>query len=253
MEVAEELDAAGMQAASTFARAESFAIKEPEKFIVNDFEMKLTEKGLRSLDGRNWILDEVISFVYCELHQEFMDLDDFILVLPNLAHSLVNLSEGSDPSQILNPGNNNMFLFPVNNSEDHGRGDGGTHWSLVALRVDRSHNECIFVHHDSIRNMNRAAADRLVRNLEKLFPTFCPRYKQGQTPEQVNGYDCGMYVICISHQIASWYKRVKDGEKAAEDWIAEVSKVTSQLVSKRRQQVSVNLMKKFLLRYPGNE
>ena len=117
----------------------------------------MTKDGLRSLDGEQWVFDEV-HFVHSEFSSEFHAMEDFFFVPPYVAHAPTNLQEDS-----------NLLLFPVNNSEEHEQGDVGTHWSLVVLCVDRAHNTCRFVHHDSIRNMNQSAANHLVGNLKKII------------------------------------------------------------------------------------
>lgn len=87
-----------------------------------------------------------------------MSIEGFVVVLTNVAHFLTNLPGDYDPSQILDPDNNSMFLFPVNNSENHEQADDRTHWSLVVIRIDRVKNEYIFMHHDSNENINRVAS-----------------------------------------------------------------------------------------------
>ena len=113
------------------------------------------------------------------------------------------------------------------------------------LRVDRSQNQCRFVHHDSIVNMNRGAAERLFGNLKQLFSSFHSTFIEGQTPRQANGYDCGVYVIALSYKIACWWKNVKSGQKADTDWFDAVSKVNSKMVSDRRRQMFARLKKRF--------
>lgn len=222
--------------------------QQKERFIVNDFGMRLTETCLRSLEGKNWIEDEVIDFAYCQLALELMSTEtlDLVLVLPNVAHVLTNLSEHSVQPP-LDIEKNSLFLFPLNNRDEHEQTEGGSgaHWSLIVLQVDKAKKEFHFVHHDTITNMNRGAANRLVSNLANLFPSFHCTSREGPTPKQVNGYDCGVYLIAISSQIASWYKKLIDGKTKAVDWTEEISKISPEMISKRRQDLLADLKKMF--------
>ena len=197
MHVAVEPEAAAMPVVETVAETDVAPIQVAGRFIESDYGIKLTEEGLRSLEGEKWVFDEVIDFVYSEFSSQFMSKQDILFVQPSIAHLMTNLPADSNPLRTLDPGNNNLLLFPVNNSEEHERGDGGTHWSLVVLRVDRSHNQCRFVHHDSIVNMNRGAAERLFGNLKQLFSSFHSTFIEGQTPQQANGYDYVVLVIAV--------------------------------------------------------
>ncbi|KAG2565844.1 hypothetical protein PVAP13_7NG145900 [Panicum virgatum] len=213
--------------------------------ISNASGARLTLAGLRSLEGKQWLFEEVIHFVYSEMSSKFQSIEDLLFVPPNVAHALTNLQEDSNPLHILDPGNHNLLLFPVNNSENNDLVDSGNHWSLVVLRIDKAHNTCSFVHHDSILNMNQGAAKRLVGNLKLFFPTFDSTYLEAETPQQANGYDCGLYVIILAHKIACWWNKVKSGKKAETDGYDAASLVNSDMVSNTRQQLFDSLKKKF--------
>ena len=174
-----EPEAAAMLFAEIVVETEVVAIQVAGRYISNDYGVILTKDGLKSLDGEQWVFDEVVHFVHSEFSSEFHAMEDFFFVPPYVAHAPTNLQEDSNPLDILDPGNHNLLLFPVNNSEEHEQGDVGTHWSLVVLCVDRAHNTCRFVHHDSIRNMNQSAANHLVGNLKKIFPNFDSRCIEG--------------------------------------------------------------------------
>ncbi|CAD6334790.1 unnamed protein product [Miscanthus lutarioriparius] len=114
---------------------------------------------------------------------------------------------------------------------------------LRSLEGEKSQNQCRFVHHDSIVNMNRGAAKRLVGNLKRLFPSFHSTFIEGQTPQQANGYDYVVLVIALSYKIVCWWNKVKSGQKTDTDWFDVVSKVNSKMVSDRRRQMFARLKK----------
>ena len=150
MHVAVEPEAAAMPVVETVAETDVAPIQVAGRFIESDYGIKLTEEGLRSLEGEKWVFDEAIDFVYSESSSQFMSMQDFLFVQPSIAHLMTNLPADSNPLRTLDLGNNNLLLYLVNNSEKHERGDRGTYWSLVVLRVNRSHNQCRFIHQTAL-------------------------------------------------------------------------------------------------------
>lgn len=64
--------------------------------------------------------------------------------------------------------------------------------------------------------MNQDAALRLYKNLTLLFPSFVSSFHEGETPQQSNSYDCGVYVLALSKDIGKVWKR--NGQKVETDW-----------------------------------
>merc|ERR1712179_598303 len=83
-------------------------------------------------------------------------------------------------------------FFPVNNN-DNVDGEGGSHWSLLVYISDKRHVK--FYHHAPISGANHRHANELIKNLSKAKTFFKskPKIEEVVVPEQVNGYDCGIY------------------------------------------------------------
>ncbi|KAJ4842569.1 hypothetical protein Tsubulata_038306, partial [Turnera subulata] len=118
------------------------------------------------------------------------------------------------------------ILFAINDSEDFDKPGNGTHWSVLVY--DRAKNA--FLHQDSFRGINRAAAVKLYRAVKgfvkparddasywiygkkKCFRDE-PRFCEGRTPQQTNLYDCGLYVLAIAEAMCSyWCEWMEEGE-----------------------------------------
>lgn len=120
------------------------------------------------------------------------------------------------------------MIFPVNNS--------GIHWSLLVYYRDSDY----FIHHDSMKGLNHWEASRLYRAVKehvrptskkrRLYPDRFyadedPVFRAALTPQQTNGYDCGLYVMAIAKVICQWY--CNDDPDKRVTWIQEVEEIHS--------------------------
>ncbi|MCO5569103.1 hypothetical protein L7F22_022810 [Adiantum nelumboides] len=89
-----------------------------------------------------------------------------------------------------------VIMFTVNDNEDVNMVGGGYHWSLLVYHRDLNK----FEHYDSMGGMN-------ARHAKKLASTFRPflgpdavsaNFEEAWTPHQVNGHDCGVYVMAVA-------------------------------------------------------
>jgi phospholipase C len=82
-----------------------------------------------------------------------------------------------------------VVLFPVN--------QGDTHWSLLAFYKGQDSQRCEFVHYDSLQPANTAAATNLVIKLyaQGFLSRAIPVVNEAAVPRQVDGYNCGAFVI----------------------------------------------------------
>lgn len=83
-----------------------------------------------------------------------------------------------------------LVLFAVNDNPDVEAAGGGSHWSLLAF----SAADATFRHYDSCAGSNRGAAQRVFQAASP--PDGC--LVEQPTPQQRNGYDCGVYVLALA-------------------------------------------------------
>merc|ERR1711874_346425 len=93
-------------------------------------------------------------------------------------------------------------FFPVNNN-DKVDGEGGSHWSLLVYISDKRHVK--FYHHDPICGANHRHTNKLIKNLSKANTFFKskPKIEEVVVPNQINGYDCGIYTVIYAGMLAS--------------------------------------------------
>ena len=88
-------------------------------------------------------------------------------------------------------------LIPVNDSCS--LNDRGMHWSLLIFHRDSRHLD----HYDSSRGYNHKAADRVAKVFGELLSLQVKVNEVDSSPQQSNGYDCGMFVLLT----AEWFVR----------------------------------------------
>ncbi|KAK2972762.1 hypothetical protein RJ640_019410 [Escallonia rubra] len=216
----------------------------------------LRSSDLDILRGPCYLNDQIIGFYFQYLASSF-DCDDLLLVSPSLSFWLAHTQDLDNQSVAsMNFSNKEVIIFSVNDNEDFGGHDDGSHWSLLVY--DRSMNA--FVHHDSMQGANNLHAVKLyeavkpfvggasssstkpksssssTRNNKKKKkeptankpkpsaasnapPAFIER---SSTPQQTNGYDCGLYVIAIARIICQWH--ASNSKKKAENWFPALEK-----------------------------
>ena len=92
-----------------------------------------------------------------------------------------------------------FFLIPINDNSDKMNANGGSHWSLLAYLSE----EDIFIYYDSMqtKNNNIGNALKIAGKLRGLIQNESKTALEErfiinpETPQQKNGYDCGVYVL----------------------------------------------------------
>jgi len=193
----------------------------------------LHRSDLQILRGPNYINDRIISFYFTHLSLS-LSLSSNILLIPPSLSFLISICCPGDP-QILTPldlPSKTLILFPVNDNPDPAVAEGGTHWSLLVY--DRPSNE--FVHHDSANGSNRWCARRLYEAVKGFVGgDGDTRFVEGRTPQQRNGYDCGLFVMAVARVVCEWKER---GEEKEERWFGALEEeVDAESVGRLREEV----------------
>jgi sentrin-specific protease 8 len=101
-----------------------------------------------------------------------------------------------------------LVVMPVSNNEDADAAGGGSHWSLLIFRRGEDGTTGRYEHYDSCNNANAANARALMAaTAPLLFPAGSqpPRMQLARmtTPQQANGFDCGVYALAISEIVCA--------------------------------------------------
>lgn len=209
----------------------------PDEKILSYNDVVLRRSDLDILSGPYFLNDRIIEFYFSYLSS---CSEEILLMPPSITFWIMNcpaesLKEFLDP---LHLPQKKLVIFPVNDNDDVSEAEGGYHWSLLAF--ERSDNT--FVHHDSSGGgWNKGPAKRLYNAVKKFMSVSSsaanPIYREcTDSPHQVNGYDCGMYVLAIARVICSWYvSKDKDGDNM---WFSAVKEqVTPSAVAAMRNEI----------------
>jgi len=128
----------------------------------------LTEDDLATLNERQWLGDNVVSFYLEYLGQEVVPKSANVLFVSpatvQFVH-LVSIEDGLsiDNLDLISP---RLIVLPINNCEDPSVAQGGSHWSLLVYRAETGS----FHHYDSMGGSNETHARTVAARMHKLIP-----------------------------------------------------------------------------------
>ncbi|CAK9170176.1 unnamed protein product [Ilex paraguariensis] len=211
-----------------------------DEMILSYNDVVLRRSDLDILSGPYFLNDRIIEFYFSYLTACYPS-EDILLIPPSIAFWIKmslkfnqNLKDFVEP---LNLSDKKLVIFPVNDNEDVDEAEGGSHWSLLAF--ERITN--VFVHHDSISGeLNRKHAKQIYKAVVPYMGTGSngAYVECSDTPRQVNGYDCGLYVTAIARAICRWYE--SNEPKEGVWWLSAMKEqVTPCSVAEMRNEILV--------------
>lgn len=180
------------------------ANKDPNEVVLNYHDSLLRNSDINLLEGPHWLNDNIIGFYfeYLDNHLYTPDRKEMVFVSP----PLTQLLKMTDPSQydiFLEPigiHTSKFIFFPLSDMNNKSTA-GGTHWSLLVF----SKPERTCFHFNSIKNTNQSVASSFVNNFMQYMN--CGSIKnltEVNCPQQDNGYDCGLFVLCFADAVSSY-------------------------------------------------
>jgi len=180
-------------------------------FVLNFNDAVIYGSDLALLQSQSaWLNDACINF-FLEWTKAQIPQDDPInfqcmdpAVTSFFVHQCVDSDEIEDFVSGLNLQDSPCKLFiPVNDTmveSTSWQSRRGNHWSLLVVAKQIESNVS-FWHFDSITNSgNSIAVDTIARKLGKAcFAMDLPIVIEADTPQQSNGYDCGVHVLEAIH------------------------------------------------------
>lgn len=154
----------------------------------------LYQHDLDSLAPCSWITDSVLEFWLEHITKD----TDVGYLGPSVVH-LIRDSPQKIPIEFLDIKalNSKVLLVPINDHQ--GEDSGGCHWSLAVYLSETK----TWIYYDSLKSKyNTLLAKETCKKINDYLS--CPlEFTQIEINQQVNNYDCGLYVIliseCISH------------------------------------------------------
>ncbi|KAA0035294.1 NEDD8-specific protease 1 [Cucumis melo var. makuwa] len=214
---------------------------EGDEKILSFNDVVLRKSDLEILSGPYFLNDRIIEFYFSYLSTTHPS-NDILLSPPSIAFWIMNCPDVESLNGFLEPLNlrhKKLVIFPVNDNSDVSKPEGGNHWSLLAFYREAN----IFVHHDSNKGMNKYDAKRLYKAVARFMndgsnSTSNPSYMECvESPQQVNGYDCGVYVTAIARSICKWYEERREVEKDGLWFSAVVEEISPLLVANMRREI----------------
>lgn len=205
--------------------------------ILSYNDVVLRRSDLEILSGPYYLNDRIIEFYFSHLSSSHPS-QEILLVPPSIAFWITNCPDVDGLKDFLEPlklSDRKLVIFPVNDNDDVSVAEGGSHWSLLAYY--RAAN--VFVHHDSNAQMNKSYATRLFKSVVGYIDSSSSaKYLDCiGTPQQTNGYDCGLYVTATASTICCWYES-SENKDATDLWFSAVKEqVTPSVVSEMRKEI----------------
>ena len=171
-----------------------------------------------------WLLDKHIGFYFEYLKFEFLrSREDILFIDPSASHAVLLTEE---PNEILLPLElpGKKFIFMAINDKQEDEPDeirsssqsesttssepGGNHWAFMLF--DREQNKLRYYDSDDLENYTTAGvlsramknALKLLEKLEVFLNIDLDFNVEENSPKQINGYDCGLYVCAVAHAVA---------------------------------------------------
>jgi sentrin-specific protease 8 len=228
-------------------REPSAAGEDGDERVLSYGDVVLLRSDLAILRGPHFLNDRIIAFYLAYLSSAFEVNDDdadLLLLPPSIPYLISNLPDPESVAIVAEPirlASRRLVLLPVNDNPDASHAEGGSHWTLLVLDDTTGASLPRFVHHDSLGFVNLPAARCLAAALRPLLPDAGNGVPlvEGPTPMQVNGHDCGVYVVAVARAICNWWKdRRGQQPEGGTDWFDTVRKeVDAQSVKAMRAEM----------------
>ncbi|CAL5362182.1 unnamed protein product [Camellia sinensis] len=209
--------------------------------ILSYNDVVLRRSDLDILSGPYFLNDRIIEFYFSYLPSCYPS-EEILLVSPSIAFWIANCPDIESLKDFVEPLNlfsKKLVIFPVNNNDDVTEAEGGNHWSLLVFE----RNANVFVHHDSYGGLNAGHAKQLYRAIVGYMgisdmASACKYVEYSKTPQQVNGYDCGLYIAAIAKAICIWYESKSELKDEDGLWFSTMNEqVNPSVVAKMRNEI----------------
>lgn len=206
---------------------------DEQQLILNYHDACIYVRDLRLLDDCTaWLNDACLHYQFVCLHEQYKHV---LFLDPSVVFCLTHQLDDRDEYvqfAVGYPMTCRKVLLPVNDtladsiqSPPRNGVVQGTHWSLLLIllpyndsdtSINNQNDECRYIHFDSMMNhANAAAAQAVAQKWNRLwhytcFPNTTTDLQQQQqqhvleatTPQQRNGYDCGVHVLLAAQVLA---------------------------------------------------
>ncbi|XP_066588999.1 sentrin-specific protease 8-like [Prorops nasuta] len=176
--------------------------KKSNDIVLSYYDCLVRDSDVALLKGPYWLDDIIIGFYFEYLGQRFKkrNLKKLLFISPELTQ-LLKMTDPSQYDSFLDPigvSSSSFIFFPLNNCEKVDA-PGGSHWSL--LIYSKPEKTCF--HFDSAHDLNSSVASKFADSIMTyLLNEDAKKYLEADCPQQENGFDCGLFVLCLADIIS---------------------------------------------------
>ncbi|CAN6863018.1 unnamed protein product, partial [Brassica oleracea] len=126
-----------------------------------------------------------------------------------------------------------LVILPVNDNLNVELAEGGLHWILLVYYKETNS----FFHHDYFMGANQWNARQLYKAVSPFVSDGDAAFREcGDTPQQKNGYDCGVHLLAIAQVICKWFS--SGGMKNRDElWLSDVKETVPNVVNNFREEI----------------
>ena len=184
------------------------------ELVLNYHDAVLYQSDLAFLESNNaWLNDACMNFYLTVLQQrnnpikvKFMD--------PAVVSFLMHQCDHDDwiefATSFTTP--TEKLIIPINNAHAPSSAwqTHGSHWSLLVMSPNEKQE---MWHFDSVSSANQVAAKAVMERFQCLFDLTSNNLhlREIVTPQQQNGYDCGLHALCAA-EVVAYCKTLQDAE-----------------------------------------
>ncbi|CAA7025045.1 unnamed protein product [Microthlaspi erraticum] len=217
-----------------------------DDMILSYNDVVLRRSDLDILNGSDFLNDRVIEFYLSYLSTLHTSSATISLIPPCITFWISNSPDAGSLKDFMKPlklRDSDVLIFPVNNNGNVELAEGGSHWSLLVYYKDAN----TFFHHDSFMGVNRWEAKQLSKAISPFVSDGdgdAAYRERSDTPQQKNGYDCGVYALAVAQVICQWFG--SEGMKNRDElWFTDVKETVPDLVKHLRRDI-LELIKKLM-------
>ena len=175
------------------------------QLILNFHDAILYESDVDLLQSEfEWLNDACIHFYLTVLQQRYPQIK---FMDPSVVTYLMHQSDKEDLAEFSKSleDSYSVYMIPIN--DGHATPSlwqhvgGGTHWSLLVVTVATG----VCLHIDSVKGRNQLVAQKVADKI--VAKVLCHHnelvsVKEVLTPQQLNGYDCGIHALAAAELLA---------------------------------------------------
>jgi sentrin-specific protease 8 len=198
-----------------------------ERVVLSRGDTCLRKADVALLRAPHWLNDQLVSFYFAHLSESQPD-ESVLLLGGSVTFFLANCEE-EDAAVVTGPlhaDSRTLILCALNDNESVSTANGGSHWTLLALRRSATPGDVSFLHYDSLaQSRNGAVARRVAQTLAAALrlPSGSARVEAARVPQQANSYDCSLHALLTAQALYEAHRSSPGREPSQAELAAAVT------------------------------